>query len=130
MIVAFYLMSIADVEDLSEENNKRIDIFDFLKSVEEDESSSSSGYDSPQNDKIDTVVEESPQKERSVKHSDKVQLRRMSIASSDDVNTVSKVKTTNYDNLKKPLKKFTSLHSNAELAKKKFNDLYNKISNI
>ena len=132
MIVAFYLMSIADVEDLSEENNKRIDVLSFLKSVEDDESSSSE-YDSPKknNNQFETVVEESPQKEKSVKVSNDLK-RRTSVASLDEVNNVSNKEKSccNYDNLKKPLKKFTSLHSNVELAKKKFNDLYNKISNI
>ena len=131
MIVAFYLMAIADVEDLSEENNKRIDILDFLKRIEDDESSSS-GCDSPKKNQIDTVVEESPQKEKTVKvnnEDDKLK-RRMSIASLDDVNNDNKENKINNDKLKKPLKKFTSLNSNVELAKKKFSDLYNKISNI
>ena len=142
MLVAYYLKTIADVDDLRAEIKKRFDIDFYLRKVGEEEEEDSEGEAEvpiPENrrkkkssKKIGTVTEENSEDlKRSMVISVKNIRRKITLCSEDLNKNSFSEKATNMSKLKKPLKKYFSLTSNLTNNSKKFKafcDLYNKIS--
>ena len=142
MLVAYYLKTIADIDDLRIDIKKRFDIDFYLKKVDEEEEEESEGdieipcqeisrNKKKSSKKIGTVIEENTEElKNNIVNSDKNLLRKISLGMGD-LNKNSALEKSNINKLKKPIKKFVSVNSNLGNNSRKFKafcDLYSKIN--